>query len=102
MQRLGSASRGFVEVVAERADHRPDAIPALQETVDQQAGADVRRTVDMGFEVRMGGNIAGKMMVEIGNLSTSLQQGQQRLPVLVQRDVQHGDLVTRFRHDPLK
>ena len=56
----------------------------------------------MGGQRGMVRNLARVVVVHVVNLGTGFQQPVQRIAVLVQRDIQGGDAVTRASTDPLE
>jgi hypothetical protein len=95
-------ARGIGEVVAERGGHRPRQLAALQILVHQQAGADVGVGVDVRLEVRMIGNVARLVVIEVAHLRAGGEQPVQCLTVLRQRNVEHGNAVARLGLNPLQ
>jgi hypothetical protein len=100
IERRGGLTGGIGEVVAECPGDRPRQLPALQMPIDQQAGADVGIGVDMRFEVRMRRDVARLVVVEVAHLRARGEQPVERVAVLRQRDVEHGDAVARPRPAP--
>ena len=92
-QGLGSPPCRFVEVVAEGADHRPGAELTAQVIIHQQAGTPVRGGVDVGLQPGVTGDLAGKMVIEIPHPGPCRQDPLQGVAILVQGQVEDGDLV---------
>jgi len=95
----GRLACGIGQVVAERGDHRPGQLFALQVLIHQQAGADVGVGVDVRVEVRMDRNVARLMMVEVAYMRACFEQSVQRVAILRQCDIEHGNAVARLRLD---
>ena len=76
--------RPSVQVVAKSGNHGPCAIATLQVAVDDQARADRRGRVDMGFEQVMMRNISGEMVIEITHARPDAQCAEQRFAIAVQ------------------
>ncbi len=83
--------RGIGQVVAERGDDRPDALAAAQVAIDEDAGAHVGGRVDQRVQSRARGDLACIMMIEIFDADAALEQLDERCPVAVERNVEHGD-----------
>ena len=87
----GGAERAchVAQAVAEEADDRPAAKPPLERAVDEEAGADLGAQVEVRLEARVLGDLAGEVVVEVADLHARLEEGEQRGPVHVERDVEH-------------
>ena len=48
------------------------------------------------------GNITGIMMIRVKNLCADIERLDQRLVILVQRDIEYGNLVAGFGIDALQ
>src|SRR5262245_16083377 len=76
-------------------------MPPSERAVDEQARADIRRSVDVRLEPRMRWNVAGVMMVEIADARARNQGTCDGGAVRVERDVEHGQLVAAHRRATL-
>ena len=90
------------QVVTEGPHHGPGRKPILQVAVDQQAGADIRRLVDVHLETFPLRNIPGEMVIEVRHAGTGVEDAHQGITVLVQRDVEHRHLVPGRDIEPLE
>ena len=61
--------------------------------VDQGAGADVGRLLDMRLEVRVPRQLARMVVVEIADRCPGVEEPEQIVAIPVERDVEHRDLV---------
>src|SRR5579872_3017640 len=85
----GKRLRRMREIVAVGANDSPETVLSFQITVHEHACADVGRRLDVRAQVRMFGNRAGKVMIEVFNLDSALKQSKQRGPIGIQRNVQY-------------
>src|ERR1700676_662516 len=92
----------FGQPVAERRHDRPGAMASIEIAVDQNAGADVARLLDVRLETRVLGQLTRVMMVEIAHQRPATEQPEQGGAVPVERDVEHRNFITCYRVDALE
>jgi len=93
--------RRAVQVVAVGRRHRPGPVASGQVAVDQEAGADLGRGVDVGLEMRVGRQFARVVVIEPAHPGTGRQHGGERGQVLLHRDVECRHPVAGAGRDPL-
>ena len=67
--------------------------------VDDQAGADIGRGIDVRAEARMLRQLAGGVMVEILDARAQLQRPRHGDGIAAQRNIENGQAVARLRID---
>ena len=78
------------------------AMPAPEMAVDQDARAHRRVGIDVRFESRVDGDLAGVMVIEILDRDAAVEQALQRGPVDRERNVEHRCRVTGLAGDAIE
>ena len=102
IERLGGTDGRCHQIVTERRNHCPQAVPARQMPIDDETGAHIGRSVDVRGEPRVLRYHARRVMIEILATHAACEQLRQRRRVGFERDVEHRDRIARLRIDALQ
>ena len=92
--------RPGAKIVPERRHYRPGSKASFEISVNDQAGADIRRSIDMRFEPRVVRNLTGVMVIEVAHMSPAVQRVTQRLPISIKRNIEYGEHIARLGRHP--
>ncbi len=71
----------------------------LEESIDEQSGAHVAGGVDVRRQQRQIGDVAGEVVIEVGDRNICSQDPLEFVAILVERNVEHSHGVARDRGD---
>ncbi len=101
-QRAGELVRNGNEIVAERRNDRPDPLPARERAVDDHAGANAGRGVDVKGRGRMRRQLPRIVMVVVVDTHAAVEEREQRGAIRIDGDVERRHRVPTLRRNALE